>query len=114
MEDYNVMKIKLTGFFDAHVTEGEDLDGNIVKGVFIPLDKNNLHINRYKEVNAWFYVNKTNVASIEEWTHYVQMKSSKDFMNKMAELGYKMPKMGNLKPSNFTPQNKYHKPIKLT
>lgn len=99
---YNILKFKLTNFFDARIIEDEDLDGRVEKGVFIPLDKNGLVISKNNVVNAYAFVNKTFVASEEGWTHYLQLKARPEFVKKMNDLGYKkMPYLGNIKPASY-------------
>lgn len=106
MNDYNILKIKLTNFFDARIIEDEDLEGHIEKGVFIPLDKNGLVISKHNVVNAYAFVNKAMAASEEGWSHYVQLKMRKELVEKMQSMGYKkMPYLGNIKPAAYVIQS---------
>ena len=101
LANYNIAKIKLTNFFDARIIEDEASEGRIEKGLFIPLDKNDLRIGRHNEICAWLWVNKSFVANEEGWTHYFQLRSSESFAKKMNEMGYKMPYMGYIKPASY-------------
>ena len=89
------LSIILTKFFDAEVIEREDDYGNIEKGVFIPLDRNDLKLWN-GHVYATFFVNKSYHPKNPRATHYLTLYASKRFVKKMNDLGRKMPFMGYL------------------
>lgn len=101
MHDYNILKLKLTNFFGARIIWNEDLDGHNEVGVFIPIDKNSLYKDKYNNVYAYAFMNRTSVANEEGWTHYLQLKAQKSLVDKMNELGYKMPYLGNVRPASY-------------
>lgn len=100
MPDYAVMKFVLTSFFGAHIEDVMNEYGDMEKCVCIPLDRNELRVGSTGKVNAYAFVVKTMNANQYGWTHFLRLKSSPGFSQKMKDLGYKMPYIGNLKPSN--------------
>lgn len=113
IKDNGVLKFILTAFFGAHITDVVNEEGMNEKCVCIPIDRNNLHIGKGGKVCCYAFVNRSIVASQENWSHYLQMKSTSDFARKMNELGYKMPYLGNLKPANYVIHKKgYQEKIK--
>lgn len=105
-----ILKFKLTNFFGAFVKEVEGLDGEMEECVCIPLEKNNLKKGNNNAVNAYCFVNKTNVVGLDGWTHYLQLKLASYFVEKMRNLGYKkMPYMGNMKANNYIVYNDTYK-----
>lgn len=95
-----ILKFTLTNFFGAHISDVQSPDGDIERCVCIPIDKNDLVVSRNNRVNSYAFVNRSFVATKDNWSHYLQMKSSSSFANKQKSLGYKMPYLGNLKPYN--------------
>ena len=112
---YNyTMKFVLTKLFGARVMEAEDEEGHMEKGVFIPLDRNDLRIDPKGNVSVHCFVSKcfTN-NKYDYWTHYIKLKSSPTFVKKMNSLGYKMPYLGNLKAQNYVVhKNNYDREVK--
>lgn len=92
------MKIILTNFLGARIENCADENGHIEEGVFIPLDKNDLTKNYKGDVNAYAFVNKIQFPDKKyDWTHLIRMKARTPFIEKMKELGYKTPYLGNLR-----------------
>lgn len=87
--------IALTKFFDAEVIERENDEGNLEKGVFIPLDKNDLKVWK-GHVYSTFFINKCYHPKNPRATHYMTLYASKRFVQKMNSLGRKMPFMGTV------------------
>lgn len=96
-----IAKFTLTNFIDARVISVHDDDGNLEEGVFIPLDKNNLHKNPKGSVSAYAFVMKANFPSYDGWTHYLKLKVHPTFLAKLNDLGMTAPYLGNLKESNY-------------
>lgn len=96
-----ILKFVLTNFLGARVDEVMNEEGNMERCVCIPLDRNNLHEGRTGKVSAYAFVNKTQNANQYGWTHYLKLKFNPNFANKVKELGYDIPYVGNLKPSNY-------------
>lgn len=105
------MKFTLTKLFGAKVIEREDEDGNLVKGVFVPLRENDLKISPSGDVSVYCFVNKCfTTDKFDYWTHYIRLKADPSFVKKMNGLGYKMPYLGNLKSKNYVVyKNNYKK-----
>lgn len=98
-----IIKISLTNFFAADVIEHEDAEGDVVKGVFIPIDKNDLRLGKNNSVSAYAFVNRCTLTGqkYDYWTHYFRLKTSNAFASKMKSLGKKMPYLGNMKKSRW-------------
>jgi hypothetical protein len=96
-----IAKFTLTNFIDARVISVHDDDGNLEEGVFIPLDKNNLHKSPKGSVSAYAFVMKANFPSYDGWTHYLKLKVHPTFLAKLNDLGMAAPYLGNLKESNY-------------
>lgn len=95
---YYTMRLNLTNFFGARIEQCEDEDGNLEEGVFIPLSKNDLKKTPKGNVSAYAYVNKIMFADPKyDWTHLIRLKMSASFAQKMKELGYKSPYLGNIR-----------------
>lgn len=92
------MQINLTNFFDARIEQCEDENGYVEEGVFIPLVKNDLKKNFKGAVCAYCYINKITFPDRKyDWTHLIRLKMSTSFAQKMKELGYKSPYLGNIR-----------------
>lgn len=111
--NHAILKITLTAFLGARVEDVMNEEGEIEKCVCIPLDRNNLKEGDTGKVNAYGFVNKTLNASASGWTHYIKQKTDKEHTLKLSELGYKIPFIGNIKPSNFVVnKNAYEEKLK--
>ena len=51
-----LLELMLTKFTNARVETIEDVDGNYVEGVFIPLKDNNLKVAKNNHVYAYAYI----------------------------------------------------------
>ena len=96
-----IAKFTLTNFIDARLMTAYDDDNNLEEGVFIPLDKNNLHKSPKGAVSAYAFVTKANYPSYAGWTHYMKLKVHPSFLAKINALGMTPPYLGNLKDSNY-------------
>ena len=96
-----IAKLTLTNFVDARVITTYDDDNNLEEGVFIPLDKNNLHKSPKGSVSAYAFVTRTNFPSYDGWTHYLKQKVHPSFLSKLHALGMTPPYLGNLKDTNY-------------
>lgn len=97
--------IKLTSFMESRIINYENADGVTVRGVFIPLEANNLKEYKSNVVIAKAFINPSTVANSYGWTHYIQMKGEKSFVQRIKDLGYKgMPILGNLRKTKFAPK----------
>lgn len=94
--DKTILKFKLTNFIGAFVSEIENAEGNIEECVCIPLSRNNLKKTHDNTVSAYCFVNKSKIP-LDGWTHYIQMKSSMDFVKKINTEGYRLPYLGNIR-----------------
>ena len=96
-----ILRVILTSFLGAHVSDVEGAEGVLEKCVCIPIEKNNLSIGPTGRVSAYMFVTKTRNANQYGWTHYLKLKAHTDFVRKMNALGYEMPYLGNIKPAKF-------------
>lgn len=96
-----IAKLTLTNFVDARVITTYDDDNNLEEGVFIPLDKNNLHKSPKGSVSAYAFVTRANFPSYDGWTHYLKQKVHPSFLSKLHALGMTPPYLGNLKDTNY-------------
>lgn len=101
MESDYLLSFNLTDFFGAEVIEHENEDGIMEEGVFIPLKRNELMVQKSGKVTAWAFVNRMLTNPEYGWSHYLMMKASRDFVSEVRSLGYKMPCLGNMKKSNW-------------
>lgn len=106
---YAQLKIVLTSFFGARVTDVMDENGNMERCVCIPLDRNDLREGKTGKVNAYAFVNKTRNANQYGWTHYIKLKTHPSHVEKMKGLGYDIPYIGNLRPSTLIAYNNKYK-----
>ena len=97
-----VLRFVLTKLFGARVIECDDEEGNLEKGVFIPLVKNDLRVDKGGNVSVYGFVSKCFTSSRSDyWTHYIKLKASSRFVEKINSMGYKMPYLGNMKSKNY-------------
>ena len=109
-ENY-VLKFMLTKLFGARIIEAEDEEGHLEKGVFIPLDRNDLRVDPNGNVSVYGFVSKCFTSNkFDYWTHYIKLKATNNFVRKMNNMGYKMPYLGNMKSKNYiVHKNNYEK-----
>lgn len=106
MPSEGVLKIILTNFMGANVQTLPNEEGNLKRCVVIPIEDNNLFECANGKVSAYGYINKSIVASKQNWTHYIKLKFSAAFAEKMKRLGYKSPYIGNIKKRNYVTYRK--------
>lgn len=96
------MRFNLTAFIGSRVIEAEDQDGNIERGVFIPIDVNCLYEDpKSKNVLCEAFVNAYTYDTVDTKTHYLRQKTSLEHVDKINGLGYKIPKLGNMWLNTF-------------
>jgi hypothetical protein len=96
-----IVKFVLTNFIGCRIAQVENEDGDLEECVCIPLDRNNLKKNKKNQVSAYAFMNKSDVANMYGWTHYLKMKTDPAFVKRCDELGIKQPYLGNAKDSNY-------------
>ena len=87
--DYITKRIffNLSALHGARITEEYDEDGNLEKGIFIPLERNDLHENNRKCVYIYAFAN------FNHWEHgtesyQIVQSVSNTFLTKLKSLGY--------------------------
>lgn len=91
------LRFNLTAFIGSRVIETEDQDGNIERGVFIPIERNALYEDyRTKHVLCEAFVNSREMNAYDTKTHYIKQKTSLAHVAKINEQGYKIPTLGSL------------------
>lgn len=98
-----ILRLTLTNFVCSRVIDIENEDGVSERGVFIPLDINGLHVTDRGNVSSHFFVTERMRTAIDGGTHYVKMKINKDALNRMNELGYENPYVGDMRPTSIKP-----------
>lgn len=96
-----MMNLKLTNFIGSKVIMVENADGIEEKGVFIPLDMNDLKVTDKGHVYANAFVSEKKTNTLDDNSHYIKQKASKAHVKMITELGYKMPYLGSLRPSKY-------------
>lgn len=102
MADYEskLLTINLKKFHGARVIEAYDEDDNLERGIFIPIDRNDLCVDKKKNVLLFGYVNVNHKYPNEE-SYQILHSTSPKFYKKMKELGYGRLVIGNIrKPKN--------------
>lgn len=96
------LRFNLTAFIGSSVVEVENQDGNMERGVFIPIDANHLYEDpKSKNVLCEAFVNACAYDTDDTKTHYLRQKTSLEHANKIIGLGYKIPKLGNMWLNTF-------------
>lgn len=91
------MRFNFTGFIGSRVIEAEDQDGNLERGVFIPIERNALYEDpKTKHVMCEAFVNSREITAYDAKTHYIKQKTSVAHVAKINEQGYKIPTLGSL------------------
>lgn len=94
MQNYEMM-IVLSSYIDSKIIEVENDEGEMEEGIFIPIDKNAINVDRKtKFVTSWCYVTER---AYKTWSHYLKMKVDKPTKEKMEELGMQLPYMGYMR-----------------
>ena len=97
--DNFLVKLKLSDFIDSRVIEVENDDGVKEKGIFIPVEINDLFITKRNTVIAWMFATRKFYEPIDGLTHYLKLKTSREHLQKLRDLGYEPPYLGGMKPS---------------
>lgn len=91
------LRFNFTAFIGSRVIETEDADGNIERGVFIPIDRNALYEDkRTKHVMCEAFVNAKTGSAYDSKTHYLKQKTSIEHVSSINEQGYKIPTLGSM------------------
>lgn len=90
------LAINLSKLHGARVIEQYDEDGYTEKGIFIPLDRNNLYEGKNKCVVIYAYLNYNRFFPDEESYQVIQSVSS-NHAKKIKELGYSKTVLGYLR-----------------
>ena len=91
------LRFNLTGFIGSRIVEVEDADGCMERGVFIPINVNALYEDKKtKHVLCEAFVNAKTYNLYDSKTHYLKQKTSVAHVEKLNELGYKIPSLGNM------------------
>lgn len=96
-----ILRVVLTNFLGARVVEVEDENGDICPHVCIPMYKNNLKKGNNGSVSAYLFMTKSTIPDRFGWTHYLKPKTSTAHVQKINEMGYKVPYVGNAKEQNY-------------
>ena len=91
-------KIKLSSYINSRVIEVENDDGIKEKGIFIPIEINELFLTPRNNVISWVYMTQKLYEPIDGLTHYAKMKVSRNHLDKLGVMGYKPPYLGGMKP----------------
>lgn len=96
------MRFNLTGFLGSRVIESENSDGVPERGVFIPIEQNDLYIDPLSR-NIMFeaFVNAKTYNNGDNKSHYIKLKPSKEHAERLKSLGYKLPYLGSLWPNTW-------------
>lgn len=90
------LAINLSKMHGARIIEQYDEDGYIEKGIFIPLDRNNLYEGKNKCVVIYAYLNYNRRYPDEESYQVIQSVNPR-FASKLKELGYDKTVLGYLR-----------------
>lgn len=99
--DNFLAKIKLSAYINSRVIEVENDDGVKEKGIFIPIEINELFLTPRNNVISWVYMTQKMYEPIDGLTHYAKMKVSMEHLDKLSVMGYKPPYLGGMKPIKF-------------
>ena len=108
-------KFKLSGFLNSRVMDIENDDGVMEKGIFIPIEMNELYVTPNNQVIAWLFVNERVHDTGDGYSHYIKLKLSKKHIDYLRELGYDSPYVGLMKSSKYFGNNfrKNNKNVKV-
>lgn len=113
-----LIKLKLSSFINSRVIELENDDGVKEKGIFIPLEINNLFVSTRNTVISWIFATEKMRESIDGLSHYLKMKTSHEHLDKLKNLGYEPPYLGGMKQTNITTnyqiQKKHSQPKRVS
>lgn len=96
------MRFNLTGFLGSRIIDSENSDGIVERGVFIPIDDNDLYVDPITHhVLCEAFVNAKTYNSGDNKSHYIKQKPSKEHAEKLKSLGYKLPYLGSMWYNNW-------------
>jgi hypothetical protein len=90
------MRLKLTNFIGSKIVELENDDGFMEKGLFIPIDRNELYKNERNDIFIQAFVNEKTTNTNDGASHYIKQKVSKSHLAVLRDLGYESPVLGVL------------------
>jgi len=96
-----MMNLKITNFLGSKIISVENADGVEEKGVFIPLDMNDLKVTDKGHVYVNAFVTEKMTNTRDDNSHYIKQKVSKAHVNYIKDLGYETPYLGSLRQSNY-------------
>ena len=96
-----LIKLKLSDYINSRVIEVENDDGEKEKGIFIPLDINNLFVTVRNTVISWVFATQKMYDPIDNMSHYLKMKVDKSHKDKLKQLGYDPPYLGGMKETRI-------------
>ena len=96
-----LIKLKLSDYINSRVIEVENDDGEIERGIFIPLEINNLFVTVRNTVISWIFATKKLYEPIDNMSHYLKMKVDKNHKDKLKNLGYDPPYLGGMKETRI-------------
>lgn len=103
------MKLNLTKFAGARVEEIETDKGMTERGVFIPIEDNDLYVShRTGNVYANGFVTENYDVFDHRKTHYITLKLSKRLLRRFEREGRKSPVLGNLMESSYMADKQHH------
>lgn len=100
-----VAKLKLSNYINSRVVDLENDDGEIEKGIFIPIEINGLFLSPRNQVISWLFLNEKLHDTGDGYSHYLRMKSDKKHVEYINSLGYNVPYLGLMRRNIF--QTKY-------
>jgi hypothetical protein len=100
MKNY-LCRLKLSSFLDARVVELDNEDTDVPeRGIFIPIDKNELRVTKNNNVVLNLLVYHRNYTG-DGNTHHMKPIFSKEYRSKLKELGYEVPYVATMKPTHI-------------
>lgn len=90
-----ILAFKLTGLVGARIIEEENADGVMERGVFIPMEINNLMETEKHNVFVYGLVTELDKATANGGqSHYISQSTSPDHIQHLADMGYRIPYLG--------------------
>ena len=105
MNNY-LAKVKLSNYINSRVIDVVNDDGEMEKGIFIPIDINGLFHTPRNQVISWLFINEKLSETGDGFSHYIKMKTDSKHLEKLNALGYTTPYIGVMRSCTFF--TKYH------
>lgn len=105
MNNY-LAKFKLSNYINSRVMEITNDDGELEKGIFIPIEINGLFLTPRNQVISWIFVNERLHDTGDGYSHYMKMKTDKKHVEYLDNMGYSTPYVGVMRSCSFS--TKYH------